>query len=1051
MSATPPTRADTASSDDSDTGSDPVTSGSDPITSVDHFYSEACAFEKILANNGFIENRRDSVNGFDQLVGKHLTPEEASIACRAAKLAATGSAPSWTPSSILEEEPESYLESEEPDETLDTDESSTLCDIPQPVLNRTATLDSDAWKLEPDEIIRMLIDEFGALAPDGEEEKLLVETDGGFVKDIAIIGVIHLTTHRLTFHASLMATSPAAHKVLRAGPVVMHRKGWRSKRRLWMELSPDMLCSYASSKDMDRLKPTRTVLLSSIRQIIPVDPKQPRYLRIIFEKHLKSESYPGIAEFDTDEAALDWRREIAGAVFLYRHRRREALGTDTESGVRFSCPLARIQSAEFLDPATGLATLQTKSPFRDSPRTIRLGPVYQFPAWQKLPDILAHYKKRREVHPSKLDETPMFVDLGPITISEVLPDVEITNYKEKVVRNELALGAEPNLWMAKARLYRTVASGGIFVVTDHYIGFWCKFLTQPDARYRLHVSDVREAKPFHSTLRSCSFGLALEIEGNPDVRFQFRTEQLRAEAMNRVNASIRREAQLLSDESKPSTPLSIPPPSRSATGVFSPLERSLAAVIAGGLTKEMQASLPIAINLPQQVLVKRAPKHYVCLTIGSRGDVQPYIALGLGLIKEGHTVTIVTHEEYKPWIESFGIKHKQAGGDPGALMKLSVENKMFSPDFFKESIHNFRPWLDQCMSFQQCVVNLRLTFSVLLDSWESCQGADILLESPSAMSGVHIAEALNIPYFRTFTMPWTKTSEFPHAFLSPPMDSPTFNSASNVMWTATSGQINRWRRNVLKIGNTDMGHLAQSKIAFIYNFSTAVVPKPLDWGDAITISGYWFLDNPEGFDWIPPPELVEWMAKARKDGKPLVYIGFGSITVPHPNKVTARIVKAVLKSGVRAIISKGWSARMNKGVDKDPEVEMPPECYQVSSIPHDWLFKQIDCALHHGGAGTTGASLRAGIPTLIKPWFGDQFFWASRVQKLGAGLRVHSMHSNDLADALIKATTSRIMKEKAAAVGEKIRAEDGVHTAIHTIDTYLGHATSYIEKIRSHS
>ncbi|KAG5641416.1 hypothetical protein DXG03_005261 [Asterophora parasitica] len=120
------------------------------------------------------------------------------------------------------------------------------------------------------------------------------------------------------------------------------------------------------------------------------------------------------------------------------------------------------------------------------------------------------------------------------------------------------------------------------------------------------------------------------------------------------------------------------------------------------------------------------------------------------------------------------------------------------------------------------------------------------------------------------------------------------------------------------------------------------------------------------------------MAKARRDGKPIVYIGFGSITVPHPNRVTARIVKAVLQSGVRAVVSKGWSSRMKNGNDKDPEVKIPPEVYMVEKIPHDWLFPKIDAALHHGGAGTTGASLRAGIPTLIKPWFGDQFFWSAR-------------------------------------------------------------------------
>ena len=124
------------------------------------------------------------------------------------------------------------------------------------------------------------------------------------------------------------------------------------------------------------------------------------------------------------------------------------------------------------------------------------------------------------------------------------------------------------------------------------------------------------------------------------------------------------------------------------------------------------------------------------------------------------------------------------------------------------------------------------------------------------------------------------------------------------------------------------------------------------------------------------------MDQARLDNKPIVYIGFGSITVPQPNRITTRIIKAVLQSGVRAIMGKGWSARCSKEEDY-PEPEIPKECYVVDSIPHDWLFPKIDAVLHHGGAGTTGASLRAGVPTLIKPWFGDQFFWASRVQKLG--------------------------------------------------------------------
>jgi len=131
---------------------------------------------------------------------------------------------------------------------------------------------------------------------------------------------------------------------------------------------------------------------------------------------------------------------------------------------------------------------------------------------------------------------------------------------------------------------------------------------------------------------------------------------------------------------------------------------------------------------------------------------------------------------------------------------------------------------------------------------------------------------------------------------------------------------------------------------------------------------------------------------------------------------------------------------MSKSTKGEDDVVFPKECFSLDRVPHDWLFPQLDAVLHHGGAGTTGASLRAGIPTLIRPWFGDQFFWASRVQKLGAGLRVNSLHSTEVANALKRATTDRIMKEKAASVGERIRAEDGVHTAIGQIYTYLPRA-----------
>lgn len=136
---------------------------------------------------------------------------------------------------------------------------------------------------------------------------------------------------------------------------------------------------------------------------------------------------------------------------------------------------------------------------------------------------------------------------------------------------------------------------------------------------------------------------------------------------------------------------------------------------------------------------------------------------------------------------------------------------------------------------------------------------------------------------------------------------------------------------------------------------------------------------------------------------------------------------------VRAIVAKGWSARSSDGTNQKDDVTLPDSCYGLDKVPHGWLFPKIQAAMHHGGAGTVGASLRAGIPTLIKPWFGDQHFWAVRVSKLEVGVKVASLRSDDIADALRKATTNTVMIEKAARIGEKIRSERGVDAAVQAI------------------
>ncbi|KAI0317501.1 hypothetical protein OF83DRAFT_1058536 [Amylostereum chailletii] len=1010
-----------------------------------------------LVHGASEETLHQSLQGFTNLVGRDLNESDKEVSQRLAQLSVNN----WA--SNDEEAPEDARESSDSSRSSSktrgsTDGESGLSSVAE---ESDPGVVAEAG-LEPEQIVDLLEQEFGALG-EPNEEKLILETDGTLIQDVAILGVVHLTTHRIAFHASLLSSSPKANHVIKAGPVMVHRKGWHRKQMVWLELSHDMISSFPSSQDEHRIKPLRSILLSSVKDIHP-DPKYPKYFRVVFDGP-NDGSREARIECDTEEAVREWLRELKGAVYLYRRNRRAAITSDADdvNGVRINIPLSRLNSIQF-SRCLSFATLASLTVSLDDPEPtavefasethiLQLAFMKKDPEWMSLMSLAEKARARQNMysHASRV-----YIDFDPRVGLDTKDVSDSVSQLHRSLSAALALDLDKEIWSAKAHIHRLFTSlFGTFVVTEDIIGFWYKALTfGKDISYRIPASMVRSARPVDTLRKVGDYVIVLEIQGQHDLRFAFRRESSRDEAIRRINASVSqyRDKRVISTSPRSMSPETTPPQSPLATpasdsglSLSSPIGRLHTTSILAPLSRipsskpkqipyVLKTYLPKAINYPagNSVLLKMLPKHFVCLTIGSRGDVQPYIALCLGLQKEGHTTTIVTHEEYKEWVEGFGVNHRTAGGDPGALMKLSVENKarfpssMFSPQFFKESLGNFRTWLD----------------NLLVDAWEQCKDADVLLESPSAMAGVHIAEALHIPYFRTFTMPWTKTRSFPHAFLSPPVESPTFNATSyvlfdNVFWTATSGQINRWRKNTLHIEATDMGHLAQSKIPFIYNFSPAVVPKPLDWGDATTISGYWFLDNPD-LDWSPPASLIEFMEKARTDGKALVYIGFGSITVPDPVALTKHIIKAVLKSGVRAIISKGWSSRMAKA-DAE-EVVLPEECYSLDKVPHDWLFPQIDAAVHHGGAGTTGASLRAGLPTLIRPWFGDQFFWASRVQKLGAGLKVSSLRSNEFADALIKATTDRVMKEKAASIGQRIREEDGVRTAIEAIYTWLPRA-----------
>jgi hypothetical protein len=204
-----------------------------------------------------------------------------------------------------------------------------------------------------------------------------------------------------------------------------------------------------------------------------------------------------------------------------------------------------------------------------------------------------------------------------------------------------------------------------------------------------------------------------------------------------------------------------------ASSAASSVSEPLAQQQIDGLTFQSSASSTFLSLRPPSKL------HFTFLTIGSRGDVQPFLALARGLKSEGHDVRIATHGEFKSWIEGHGVEFREVGGDPAELMRICVENGTFTVSFLREGVSKvshirrslirratadkrspscqFRGWLDD----------------LLASCWRACQGTDVIVESPSAIAGIHVAEALQVPYFRAFTMCWSRSRAYPHAFAVP--------------------------------------------------------------------------------------------------------------------------------------------------------------------------------------------------------------------------------------------------------------------------------------------
>ncbi|KAL8262014.1 hypothetical protein R6Q59_026063 [Mikania micrantha] len=419
------------------------------------------------------------------------------------------------------------------------------------------------------------------------------------------------------------------------------------------------------------------------------------------------------------------------------------------------------------------------------------------------------------------------------------------------------------------------------------------------------------------------------------------------------------------------------------------------------------------------------PLQIAMLIVGTRGDVQPFVAIGKRLQEYGHRVRLATHSNFKEFVLTAGLEFYPLGGDPKVLAEYMVKNKGFLPSGPSE--------IPVQRSQMKDIINSLLPACKEpdLDTGISFR-AEAIIANPPAYGHTHVAEALKVPIHIFFTMPWTPTSEFPHPLSrvkQPAGYRLSYQIVDSLIWLGIRDMINDLRKKKLKLRPVTYlsgSQGSESDIPHGYIWSPHLVPKPKDWGPKIDVVGFCFLDLASNYE--PPVELVNWL----KAGPKPIYIGFGSLPVQQPEKMTQIIVQALERTGQRGIINKGWGGLGNLVEPKD-------FVYSLDNIPHDWLFLQCASVIHHGGAGTTAAGLKAACPTTIVPFFGDQPFWGERVHARGVGpspIPVDQFTLPKLVDA-IKFMLDPKVKERAVELAKAMEKEDGVDGAVKAFLRHL--------------
>lgn len=421
----------------------------------------------------------------------------------------------------------------------------------------------------------------------------------------------------------------------------------------------------------------------------------------------------------------------------------------------------------------------------------------------------------------------------------------------------------------------------------------------------------------------------------------------------------------------------------------------------------------------------------VILTAGSRGDTQPYIALAQRLQQEGYRVTLGAPANFETFVSNYGIPFAPLRADYYQLMDSEEGRDLKSGNPMR------------VMRQMQTVI-FPLMRRLLDDCWQAAQGADAIIFHPKVLAAPHLAEELNIPVIAAIPVPiMTPTSAFPapgviHRDLGGTLNRLTY-SAIALATASFGGIIGDWREQTLKLprkstavkGNTVNG----KPIPVLYPVSPTVIPVPADYPPTAHMTGYWFTEQQA--DWQPTAELRSFLDA----GAPPVYIGFGSMVAEDAEGFSRTVLEGVRQSGQRALLASGWGGLKASA--------LPEGVFMLDEAPHDWLFPRVAAVVHHGGAGTVAAGLRAGKPTFIVPFLADQPFWGQRLHALGVSpepIAHKQLTATTLATALRTLVTDKAMQAKAARIAEDINREDGTGEAVRLIRHYVGSA----ERILAH-